>query len=198
MNGMKTFFASVLVISAFVASSMAAESVYTTLDLDEDCTFYRLDEHGASGYCQGYKGYPALFDEGDLRQMVRFGHVAKIAGQWESFGQFNHVNTTIEWRLNEKVPYAAILRRFVENSNENGEYTEAVKGQVLVVSRVADHENPTSCVVGYVDARANSDANELARALADEAAGSFVCGTDKPTFKGKKGPYAGDPTSYFE
>ncbi len=198
---MMKFRRSLLALSMFAVmagNSHAAESVYTTLDLEKDCTFYRADEHGASGYCQGYKGYPILFDEGDLRQMVRFGHVATISGQWESFGQFNHVNNTVEWRILENRPYAAILRRFVENSDENGNTTEAVRGQVLVVSRVADHENPTSCVVGYVDARANANANELARKLADEAARSFVCGTDRPTFKGNKGPHAGDPTSFFE
>lgn len=187
-----------LLFLGLVATAKAADSVYTTLNLENDCTFYRADEHGASGYCQGYKGYPVLFDEGDLRQMVRFGHVAKLAGQWESFGQFNHVNETIEWRIDENVPYAAILRRFVENSNDNGEHTEAVRGQVLVVSRVADHENPTSCVVGYVDARANANANALARELADSTARTFVCGKDRPGFKGKKGPHAGDPTSFFE
>lgn len=189
---------STVLLFGMAASASAADSVYTDLNLEEDCTFYRADEHGASGYCQGYRGYPVLFDEGDLRQMVRFGHVAKVSGQWESFGQFNHVNNKIEWRVKDKVPYAAILRRFVENSNDDGEHTEAVRGQVLVVSTVADHENPTSCVIGYVDARANANANELARALADETAKSFVCGKDKPGFKGAKGPHAGDPTSYFE
>ncbi len=35
------------------------------------------------------------------------------------------------------------------------------------------------CHVGYVDARANPDANELARKIADEHARAFKCGKDK-------------------
>ncbi|MEO0909498.1 MAG: hypothetical protein AAFX96_03895, partial [Pseudomonadota bacterium] len=62
---------------------------------------------------------------------------------------------------------------------------------------VADHENPTSCVVGYVDARANKGANVLARKLADERAESFVCASDKPQIIGKKGRYFGNPVNSF-
>ncbi|MDJ0613099.1 MAG: hypothetical protein QNJ29_05440 [Rhizobiaceae bacterium] len=183
---------------ALSASSLAAESVYTKINLEKSCIFHSEYELGASAYCEGYKGYPVHFSEGDLRQMVRFGHVAKLEDQWESFGQFNRVNDTIEWRIRDKKPYAAILRWFVENSDQNGEITKQSEGQVLVVSTVADHTKPVSCVVGYVDARANKGANELARKLADDKATTFVCGKDKPAFLGKRGQYAGDPSSYFD
>jgi len=72
---------------------------------------------GLTATCSGYTGYPVIFSEGDLRQMVRFGHIAKLGDQWESFGQFNRANDTIEWRIKDKKPYAAILRYFIENSN---------------------------------------------------------------------------------
>jgi hypothetical protein len=42
--------------------------------------------------------------------------------------------------------------------------------------------------VGYVDARANPDANALARKLADERARSFKCVVDKPDFVGNRPP----------
>jgi hypothetical protein len=42
------------------------------------------------------------------------------------------------------------------------------------------------CHVGYVDARANPDANELARKLADEKARTFRCGIDKAQSVGNR------------
>jgi len=144
------------------------------------------------------KGYPVHFAEGDLRHMVQFGHIGSIEGQWESFSQFNHINDTVEWRLNKNLPYAAILRWFIENSNENGEYSNELKGQVLVVSTVASHASPQSCVVGYVDARANKNANAIARNVADKFARGFKCGTDTPKFHGKRGESAGTPSRSFQ
>ena len=182
----------------YPVSPVLAQGVYTKLDLDKDCVFHSSYEAGASAYCSGYKGYPVHFSEGDLRQMVRFGHIAKLDGQWESFGQFNHAGNTIEWLLNEDKPYATILRWFIENTNDNGEVTPDRKGQVLVISSVGSHENPVSCTLGYVDARSNNNANTLAREVAADLASTFQCGQDKPEFHGVRGELAGDPSSYFE
>lgn len=180
-------------------SAQAAESIYTKLNLENGCVFHSEYEQGASAYCTGYKGYPVHFSEGDLRQMVRYGHLALLDKQWESFGQFNSVNDTIEWRVDDNgKAYAAILRWFIENADDNGDYPDASKGQVLVVSTVADHERPVSCVVGYVDARTNKNANSLARQVADDIARDFICGKDEPNYHGKRGPHAGDPSRYFE
>jgi hypothetical protein len=44
------------------------------------------------------------------------------------------------------------------------------------------------CHIGYVDALANANANELARKIADERAGSFRCNADKPVIVGVTGP----------
>jgi len=190
---------SLLLIAFFCLNpAFAAESAYTKLDLDKDCTWHSEYELGASAYCQGYKGYPVHFSEGDLRQMVRFGYPASLLGQWESFEQFNRISDTIEWRLKNAKPYAAILRMFIENPDDDGNMSKASEGQVLVVSKVASHEFPTSCVIGYVDAKANRNANELARQIADELAFSFKCTEDKAQYKGNVGPYAGTPVSYFE
>ena len=176
----------------------AGESAYTKLNLERDCSFHSSYEAGGSAYCTGYNGYPVHFDEGDLRQMVRFGHIARLEGQWESFGQFNQVNDTIEWRLKKSLPYAAILRWFIENANHEGKPDKANLGQVLVVSTVASHENPFSCVVGYVDAKANSDANEIARRVADEIATGFVCGSDQPKYHGNRGNLSGNPSRHYD
>ena len=195
---MKAFLSSFVILLTTAATAQATDSAYTKLDLEKNCVFHSEYELGASAYCEGYKGYPVHFSEGDLRQMVRFGHIAKLQDQWESFGQFNRVNDTIEWRLKNKKPYAAILRWFIENSSQDGDYSKELEGQVLVVSTVADHARPVSCVVGYVDARANKNANALARELADEKAPGFECGKEKPAFHGERGPHAGDPSSFFE
>lgn len=188
------------VILMTTTAAQSAESVYTKLNLDKDCVFHSSYEQGASAYCKGYNGYPVHFSEGDLRQMVRFGHLGGLLGQWESFGQFNHVNDTIEWRLEGGKPYATILRWFIENTNQNGEVTEARKGQVLVISKVADthNGNPVSCVVGYVDAKANSNANALARKVADTLGKTFRCIENTPAFHGVRGDLSGNPSSSFE
>jgi hypothetical protein len=176
----------------------AQTSVYTTLDFEKGCTILSEHEIGLTALCQGYTGYPVIFAEGDLRHMVRFGHVAEIQSLWQSFGEFNHVNNTIEWRLRDKKPVAAILRWFIENSSHDGQYKQEIKGQVLVVSTVGTHERPTSCVVGYVDARANEAANKMAQEIADTRASTFECGKDKPEFYGSRGKYSGTPTAIFE
>lgn len=194
---MKHLFAGSFIVM-IAMPALAAESVYTKLDLQSDCVFHSSYEAGGSAYCSGYKGYPVHFAEGDLRQMVRFGHVAELDGQWESFGQFNLVNDTIEWRLEDAKPYATILRWFIENTNSDGEVDESARGQVLVISKVASHENPVSCVVGYVDAKANSNANEFARNVADEFATTFACGNDQPQFHGERGELSGNPSRSFE
>ena len=188
-----------LLIFFFATSpALAQTNAYTKIDFEKTCTIVSEYELGLTAVCAGYTGYPVIFSEGDLRQMVRFGHIAKLGDQWESFGQFNRANDTIEWRIKNKKPYAAILRYFVENSNQNGEYKKEFEGNILVVSTVGTHEKPSSCIVGYVDARAHKQANMMAQQLADTKAESFICGKDKPEFFGKRGKHAGSPTSYFE
>jgi len=181
-------------------SAFAAESAYTKLNLEKDCVFHSEYEQGASAYCTGFKGYPVHFSEGDLRQMVRFGHFYSLLGFWESFSQFNRINDTIEWRLKDGKPYAAILRWFIENADDNGNFSKASEGQVLVVSRVADsyNEQPNGCVIGYVDAKENSNANELARQISDELADDFDCIRDNPKFYGNRGKLSGDPSKSVE
>ena len=54
-------------------------------------------------------------------------------------------------------------------------------GQVLVVTQLVEGN---TCHIAYVDARANDNANELARAAAD-ASGSFDCASDDVEIIGK-------------
>jgi hypothetical protein len=64
---------------------------------------------------------------------------------------------------------------------ENGTY----RGEVLVVMRLGPGG---VCHVGYVDARQNANASELARTIVDRHARLFRCGKDKPIVLGAKGP----------
>lgn len=167
-------------------------SAYSNLNIETDCKFYGENIDGGTARCTGYKDYPVHFAEGDLRQMVQFGFVEKPFEQWQSFGQFNQINNVIEWRLNGGTPYATILRWFIENTDPNtGSPSKAYRGQVLVVSTVGSDDYPDSCIVGYVDARANQGANELVREVADTLALTFRCGVDRPQYHGRKSKYAG-------
>ena len=70
------------------------------------------------------------------------------------------------------------------------------QGQVLAISRVGQPEDKEGCPVGYVDALANKNPNELAREVADTIAADFICGKDTAEYHGTRGPRAGDPMIY--
>ena len=194
-------------VSAFLPASAAraqgeseTSSIYTKIDFETGCVRLSTDEVGASFSCAGHRGYGILFSESDLRQALFFGYVGPwyAADAWESFGPFNQSNDTVEWRLDGGRPFATILRWFIENPNpDTGAPDEAHRGQVLVVSRVAQPGEGGACVVGYVDALANSDANEMAREVADTLARDFTCMSDTPAYHGQRGPLAGEPVRVF-
>jgi len=183
--------AAILTLTPFAA--LGGESAYSKLDFDKHCTFEKPsdDENagpGASAICQ-IGNFPTIyFDEGDLRQSVGFG----APKEYQTFGQFNYINNVIEWRSKNGKPYAAIVRFFIQNSHlDNDDGDKANLGQVLVVHRVAENKNGQTCIVGMVDARANANANVLARQIADKLAASFNCTTDKAEYLGIKSKFAG-------
>ncbi len=173
------------------------ESVYTKLDLDGACKPFELYELGGSFTCPGYAGYGVIFSEGDLRQSVFYGFVGEwfAEGAFETFSSFNNVSGTIEWRLKGGVPYAAIMRWFI--SSGGASESEQDRGQVLVVSKVAQPGIGDGCVVGYVDALENADANVMAREVADTYAADFMCRIEDPVFYGEEGLAAGFPVRTF-
>lgn len=176
--------------------SHGADSAYTKLDLD-NCQELFADDMGVSMKCAGYRDYDVYFTEGDLRQSVHYGPVRQelVDGAFESFAPFNYVNETIEWRLDRAgLPFAAIQRWFIENPGPDGAPTKETTGQVLVVSRVARPGDGLSCVVGYIDALANADANVLAPQVADNDAVDFACGYQERQWYGKRGEKSGTET----
>ena len=181
-------------ITASASAARASESAYTDRDLDACKTLSEVEEGASvSLQCTGYKNLPVYFKEGDLRQSIAYGEVSKAYID-ETFGPFNHTGNKIEWRLDAKgMPVATIVRWFIADPETTGE-ADSKTGQVLVVSTVATKDNPTSCVVGYVDALENKDANTLARTVADDEAADFACGASEPQWHGKRGKLAGEPS----
>lgn len=190
----------VIAVFALLAagSAQANSSTYTKLDPDH-CTKLSSHEAGVTLKCPGYRSYPVYLADDDARESLRYGPAAKdlIEKSFESFSEFNSVNLTVEWRLNDKGrPIAAIQRWFIENADPaTGAPAPGLKGQVLVVSRVAQDDDGLSCVIGYIDALANPDANDLARKLADETARDFACGYTQAVWEGARGPKSGSPSS---
>lgn len=187
-------------LAASAGFALANSSVYTDLDLKQ-CETISQDPDGGVLKCGGYEDYPVYFKEGDLRQSMLYGPAAEdmLSEAFESFGAFNHVNTKIEWRLDASgKPVAAIHRWFIDNVDETGATTPKTAGQVLVISHVAsDPADGVSCVVGYVDALANKDANEIARKVADEEALDFACGYQEPFWHRERSEKAGEPMRHL-
>ena len=149
-------------------------SAYTDRNL-EDCLVLEADDFGASWACPGYRGFPLMVQEGDLRFSLSYGFDAdENSAGFQTLPPFNELGDTLEWRLSNALgrwfPIATIVRYHTAHP-ETGENF----GQVLVVTQIAEGN---SCHIAYVDARANANANELAREAADRA-GDFDCMTDE-------------------
>lgn len=193
-----TLIAGLAVLASLTPASPALsnDSAYTDLDLDA-CETLAEDPLGVSLKCAGYGELPVYFKEGDLRQSVIFGKVDAelIGGAFESFAAFNHVNTRVEWRLDDaRQPVAAILRWFIDNPGPDGSSSRTSRGEVLVISKVATSGDSGSCFVAMVDAKANPKANELARQVADDEAADFACGMTEPRWVGTRGDLASERT----
>lgn len=149
------------------------ESAYTDIDFDQ-CTTLEADDMGATSVCPGYKGWPVVIGEGDLRMFVSFGVKAiDERAMQQTMPPFNHLGKKMEWRIETDgdfvQPRATIVRWFTAGEDGND------KGQILVVTQL---KTDATCQIAYVDALAVKDANELARKIADEKAGSFDCAND--------------------
>ena len=167
----------------------AVESVYTTFD-SHKCRHTRgrdVEDYG-SWLCRGYGDIPVRLAAGDQRMYVSFGRgAAREPAAGETIPGFNDVyKGTIEWRLERSrdgklKPFATILRWNFMTSPDDRQ----TSGRKLVITKLGPGG---VCHVGYVDARASPDANELARKLADEKARTFKCGVDKPQSVGNRPP----------
>ena len=188
-----------ILMLACAAPALAAESSYTKVNFDVDCREQESDENGGSWICKGYGDYGIRFAEGDLRQSAFYGELGPWyeKGAFETFSGFNHAGDTIEWRMRAGIPVATIRRWFVApGTKDNGDPLPEV--QVLVISKVGQRGVGDACVVGYVEATANKNANEIARKVADEDAHDFACRYAEPMWYGARRNTAIEATSYFE
>ena len=179
--------------------AVAADSAYTTVDLQADCSQVSQDEVGGAWTCKGFRDYAVHFSEGDLRQSAFYGPVGSwyAKGATESFSAFNYAAPTIEWRIAAGIPFATIRRWFVSGVPD-ADGNPGPETQVLVVSRVAQPADGEGCVVGYVEATANKDANGLARRAADNEARDFACRYAEPVWHGVRRATHVEPSRHFE
>jgi hypothetical protein len=193
-----TILVAILACCAFAGESAAQSAgtqggtvvrAYTPLDLKK-CKHKpgrEVEDYG-SWRCPGYGGIDVFVTAGDQRSYISYGpNAAKQRAAQQTLASFNSEGKTVEWRIerlpNGKMrPFATILRwntTVLDKDNNN------VAGRVLVVTRLGPGG---VCHVGYVDGRANGNANELAAQLADTHARTFECGKDKAIVLGAKGP----------
>lgn len=158
-------------------------SDYTDLDHDQHCSVFAAagpDEGDWSNMvCQGWRGYPVIIYYSDARESLFYGFLPSgdLSPTWESFVGFNQAGPKIEWRIEQDgpraTPFATIHRWFVDAGREQ-------PVEVLVVQKVGQLHPREGCVVGYVVATGNPEANEKARRIADGKARSHSCG-NQPT-----------------
>jgi hypothetical protein len=179
--------AGILAPCLFALPALAQDfaSAYTSLDLGQ-CHQQPLDPDDPLGggvwWCQGYDAIPVRVAEGDLRFLVSFGpNAATEPAAGQTLPQFNRIHATLEWRLaidpasGNRTPIATILRYFLQND-------AGPEGQVLVVTKLGGPGQV--CHVGYVDALLNTDANVLARRVAEAGAAQFDCSQHQPAYYG--------------
>ncbi len=193
-----------LVMFAFVtfaASPGAAqtiESVFTDFDV-EKCRHIpgEVEEDYGEWHCKGYGDMPVWMGAADQRVMISFGRRAKDEpAAHQTLASFNGEGKKIEWRIdkgaNQKRPFATIMRWSTTKPDDKG---GQVQGEVLVVTRLPPG---AVCHVGYVDGRANHNANELAREIADKHARQFRCRKDAAVVLGATGPGFSEAADFSE
>ncbi|HEY4201216.1 MAG TPA: hypothetical protein VGM83_11705 [Devosiaceae bacterium] len=164
-----------LIALPFPAFATGYISAYTDLDTAQ-CSVLVADDFSTSYACPGYKGMPVWVTEGDLRFMVSFGFGAPDAkAATQTPPPFNTIGSKIEWRLSNEAggfaPIAAITRYKLDADEAQGR----PEGEVLVVTKISPE---ATCHIAYIDARANPNANEMARQVADDKAKSFDCANE--------------------
>lgn len=170
-------------VSSYSSSAAAACRKIDRFKLD-GADYYFLSR------CKGAGGYFLFITEDDLRQTVTVGRGAAQAmrepAASQGFGPFNLAHDTVEWRsLPSGKPFAIIQRwTIADNENPDPKTHRPASLPFLIVTRLPP--GPV-CHVAYVDAGANSKANELARRAADELARAFDCGRDRVRVIGEEG-----------
>jgi hypothetical protein len=172
------------------ASAQTIGSSYTST-APKDCRVSRAgngDDDSTIRVCPGKAGLVVLISEDDLRETVSIGRnraaAAKEPAAQVWFGPFNSTTTTVEWRTLDGKPFAIIQRWHIADNSDQDKNDRPIAKPMLIVTRLPPG---AVCHVAYIDAKANANANELARKAADENARDFKCGTDKVKVTGESG-----------
>jgi hypothetical protein len=162
----------------------AITSAYTDFDTKKCRHIPGKDvEDYGEWHCKGYKGIRVLMSAGDQRIQISYGKNAEEEpAASQTLASFNGEGDRIEWRIANGKPFATIMRWSTTQTDDKG---NRIVGAVLVVTRLGPNG---VCHIGYVDGKANKDANELARKIADDYARNFDCKKDKHIILGEAGP----------
>jgi hypothetical protein len=177
-------------VLASAAGAQAPQSQTTSLKEKDCCVAQKSKPKEEMPWvtlsCKGAGGLVVRIADVDLRQTVSIGPSLAVAARQpaasESFGPFNHVGDTMEWRLRGAKPYAAIVRWNIADNEDTDASGRPKDVPVLVVMRLAP-----ACQVAFIDATANPDSAALAQKTADEKAEGFRCGNDEAAVVGAAG-----------
>ena len=194
MKLLVSLFSSLLVFTS-VSAAHVPEYTSRYSDLDFSKCDIAAEANAAEGSeigfvtwrCAGAYGYDVYATEADLRLYLAYTREGEDApeevGQTVAF--FNTLGAKLEWRApnrsGEVEPFATIVRYKYQLTLDDGTFEE---GQVLVVSRFRERE---TCHVAYIDARANANANLMAREVADKFASGGSCPEGAVPFLGSGG-----------
>ncbi len=159
------------VASGTAASRADVRGAYTQIENYETLRDAEVEAGTTEQRCPGYGGVALFVSEGDLRTDVDAG---VPNGSWDTPAGFNSVGITVEWRLRDGQPFAAIVRYEVEGAGG----TAAERRSDLAVITVG-REGAPGCLVDYVPADAQPDQNTAARRLADRDAEGYDCDADR-------------------
>jgi hypothetical protein len=175
--------AALLSAGALSAQTQGARSVYTEL-IGGRCRFVSIDAETKEDQVKRCPGH------GGAQAFTLSSHTTVSLGLTWSKRQ-TAKDVVAGWSLGDKIewrglttnkgfePYAAIVRVIVKDPD-----TLRSGGAVLAVLRI-DSREATACAMGYVDVKANKNANALARDSADRLAPTFLCESDAPTVVGR-------------
>ncbi len=152
----------VLVGLPAIAWAGSNTSTYTSVDLKACKQIEKPDGFVFEGSwrCKGLGGYSVFISAANSREMAAFGKkLANNCAGLKTFSGFNSTGGTVEWRLKNSKPIAAILRWTVSIDPEDSTKTATW----LVVNKL---EKNDSCHMHYVSG-SYPNANEQARKAAD-------------------------------
>jgi len=167
----------VLIAGLAVGETGAVEFSYSATS-GSTCTAIRSKREFNSWRCPGPAGYSALFHDLGNMVAVEFGPTGREKAivedglMWQ--GAEKSFDDKVEWRLMDGKPYAAIVRIWRQDFDEEANRPRTV--EELLVIKVS---SPGACRIGAVDGK-GADASTIARNMADTQAATFRCGRDQP------------------